>query len=284
MKKKQQIEKYLKAPLKAGESVFIKGLGSQNKEAYTNTAEIIRLEDEGQTIVYKKYREEQKTHISNVKKWVGEIGANPIDESLWRKVQSVNFSLESILFKLGVIDKTHKSEYKTDKGFQIKVTNFNPFVEISGEKKYYQRPFVWTLEEMQSLVHSIYNRIECGKIVIRERGWNWLHSRELEEDCYWYDVVDGKQRISTLQKFLNNEFPDKFGNYFEDLSDQAQRKFTDHQLFSYNEMSESVTDEDVLKQFLSINFSGIPQSAEHINYVETLLNSAKNNKTQKKCG
>lgn len=275
MKKQQQIEEYLRQPLKAGETVFIKGLGTQDKEKFFNTAKVIRLEDNGQTVVYKKYGSEQKTHISNTKKCLGEVGANPIDESLWRKVQSVNFSLESILFKLGVIYKTHKHDYETNKGFQIKATNFNPFVEIEGEKKYYQRPFVWTLEEMQALIHSIYNRIECGKIVIRERGWNWLHSRELEEDCYWFDVVDGKQRITTLQKFLNNEFPDKFGNYFEDLSDHAQRKVTDHQLFSYNEMSESVSDEDVLRQFLSINFSGIPQSAEHISYVESLLNSTK---------
>ena len=274
MKKQQQIEEYLKAPLKVGESVFIKGLGSQNKEAYTTSTNILRLEDDGQTVIYKEHGSEHKAHISDTQKWTDEVGANPIDESLWRKVQNVNFSLKSILFKLGVVDETHKSNYKTDKGFQIKVTNFNPFVEIGGEKKYYQRPFVWTLEEMQALVHSVYNRIECGKIVIRERGWNWLHSRELEEDCYWYDVVDGKQRITTLQKFLNNEFPDKFGNYFEDLSDQAQRKFTDHQLFSYNEMSGSVSDEDVLRQFLSINFSGIPQSVEHINYVESLLKTA----------
>jgi hypothetical protein len=271
MKKQQLIEEYLKQPIQVGEYVYIKGLGSQNKEVYFNSAKVIRVEDNGQTIVYKYGRMEKKTHVSNTKKVTYNIGVDPIDESLWRKVENINFTLESVLFKLGIFEEEFKSEYTTKRGFKIKNTNFNPFVEVEGEKKFYQRPFVWTLEEMQALIHSIYNRVSCGKIVIRERGWDWLHERELDEECYWYDIVDGKQRLTTMQKFLNNEFSDKFGNFYSDLSDNAQRKLLDHQLFSYAEMKESVTDEDVLKQFLSINFAGVPQSIEHINYVEKLL-------------
>ena len=271
MKKQELIEKYLSEPIKAGDKVYVKGMGSQDKNAWSSVTKVIKVEDEGQTIIYQHHRSESKVNISDVKKYTGEIGVNPIDETLWRKVQNINFSLDSIIFKLGIVEGTSKDKYKTNKDFSIKVLNVNPFVEINEEKKYYQRPFVWTLDEMQSLVHSIYNRIECGKIVIRERSWDWLHSRNEEKDCYWYDIIDGKQRLTTIQKFLNNEFTDRFGNYFEDLSDQAQRKFTDHQLFSYKEMSGSVTDEDVLKQFLSINFAGVPQSIEHINYVESLL-------------
>jgi hypothetical protein len=272
MKKKQLIEEFLAKPFEKGERVYVKGLGSQNKEAYHNTAIILSFKDE-ETITFRENsRWEKEAKITDLKKYTHMIGEDPIDESMWRKVQNINYTLDSVLFKLGLgSEKTHKENHTTKKGFEIKVCNFNPFIEINGEKKYYQRPFVWTLEEMQALVHSIYNRVDCGKIVIRNRGWEWLHSRELEEDCYWYDVIDGVQRLSTIQKFLNNEFTDKFGNYFEDLSDNAQHRFTDHQLFSYAEMAEDTTDEDVLKQFLSINFSGVPQSKEHIEYVESLL-------------
>ena len=273
MKKKQLIEQYLKEPIKVGDAVYVKGLGSQDKEAWSNITTVLAVEDDGQTIVYTEYKSPVKTSVENVKKFLGDIGANPIDETMWRKVENVNYTLESVLFTLGLgAKKTHREEkYTTNKGFLIKNCNFNPFVEINGEKKYFQRDFVWTLEEMQALVHSIYNRVDCGKIVVRERGWKWLRERELEEDCYWYDVVDGKQRLTTIHKFLNNEFTDKLGNYFEDLSTQAQHKFLDHQLFSYSRLSEDATDEDVLKQFLSINFAGVPQSKEHIEYVESLL-------------
>lgn len=273
MKKKQLIEQYLKEPIKVGDTVYVKGLGSQNKEAWSNTTKVVDVEDDGQTIVYIQHKSPTKVSVENVRKYVGDIGANPIDDSMWRKVQNINYTLESVLFTLGLgLDKnTRKEKYTTDKGFLIKNCNFNPFVEINGEKMYYQRDFVWTLDEMQALVHSIYNRVDCGKIVIRERGWKWLYERGLEEDCYWYDIIDSKQRLTTIHKFLNNEFADRFGNYFEDLSENAQHRFLDHQLFSYSTMNESTTDEDVLKQFLSINFSGVPQSKEHIEYVESLL-------------
>lgn len=272
MKKKQLIEEFIAKPFEKGERVYVKGLGSQDKEAYHNTAIITDFIDEETISFRESSRWMREAKITNLKKFTHMIGADPIDETMWRKVQNVNFTLDSILHKLGLRqERSYKESYKTNKGFQIKVCNFNPFTEIGGEKKFYQRPFVWTLEDMQALIHSIYNRIDCGKIVIRQRSWEWLHSRELEEDCYWYDVIDGKQRVSTIHKFLNNEFPDKFGNYFEDLSDNAQHRFTDHQLFAYAEMAEDVTDEDVLKQFLSVNFAGVPQSIEHIKYVESLL-------------
>lgn len=269
MKREQLIEEYLKTPIQPGDSIQVKGLGSRNPNLW-GSSEAVRAEEDG--VIIKEYRTERKVPFSDVRKSTRHIGADPFEDDLWRKVENVNFTLESVLFNLGMTEKSHRDEYTTDRGFKTKPCNFNPFVVINGEKRYYQRPFVWTLEEMQSLIHSIYNRVACGKIVVRERGFKWvMESQRDEDECYWADVVDGKQRLTTLQKFLNNEFPDRFGNYWEDLSDSAQHKFLDHQLFSYCEMREDVSDEDVLKQFLSINFAGVPQSIEHIKYVESLL-------------
>ena len=62
-----------------------------------------------------------------------------------------------------------------------------------------------------------------------------------------------------------------YGNYFEDLSEQAQRRLTNNQLISYSELPEKTTDEEVLKQFLRLNFSGVPQSQEHLDYIKSLL-------------
>lgn len=268
MKKQELIQKYLKEPIKAGDVVYVKGLGSKNEEAFNNTTTVLEVGEND--IVYKDRGSIKRVGLENVKKRTYEIGANPF-KPYNRNIQTVNYNLDSVLFKLGILKGTRKENYTTKKGFNIKVTNFDPFVELNGTKQYYQRPLVWTLEDKQNLIHSIYNNLSCGKILIRERSFDWQHSRDNKEDCYWYDIVDGKQRLSTLKEFLNNEFADRNGNYYEDLSDLAQHRLTDHQLFTYQEMGENTTDEEVLEQFLLLNFAGVPQSTEHLSFVEKLL-------------
>ena len=130
----------------------------------------------------------------------------------------------------------------------------------------------WSLEDKQLLIESIYSNVDCGKILIRNGSWKELE--KLEEgghELAWKDITDGKQRLNTVKEFLDNKFPDIHGNYFEDLSDQAQRKLTNHQLFSYSELPENTPDNEVLRQFLRLNFSGVPQSKEHLEYVKSLL-------------
>ena len=42
------------------------------------------------------------------------------------------------------------------------------------------------------------------------------------------------------------------------------------------EMDEGCTDEDVLKVFLNVNFSGKPMSKEHIKFVQGIYNNFNN--------
>lgn len=92
-----------------------------------------------------------------------------------------------------------------------------------------------------------------------------------ETELSFNDIVDGKQRLHTIKEFINGEFCDLYGNYYSDLSDSAQNKFLNHQLFQYCELPENTSDEEVLYQFLKTNFTGKPQSKEHIYYVKSLL-------------
>ena len=92
-----------------------------------------------------------------------------------------------------------------------------------------------------------------------------------KEACY-YDVVDGKQRLHTLNRFINDEFPDSHGNYYSDFSDAAKRMFKSRNCITLLEMGDESTDEDVLKVFLNVNFSGKPMSKEHIKFVQDIYN------------
>lgn len=199
------------------------------------------------------------------------IGENPFDEK-FDSIKAVNFTLESILFNLNILGEKNNDKYNI-KNVPITELNWNPFIFLKdGTKQYYQRPFVWTIADKQLLIESIYNGIDCGKILVRLRSWKELGQMQSkgETELSFRDIIDGKQRLNTIKEFMNNEFPDSFGNTYGDLSHYSQYKFTNHQLFSYAEMPENSKDDDVLHQFLKLNFTGIPQSKEHIDFVKSL--------------
>jgi hypothetical protein len=157
--------------------------------------------------------------------------------------------------------------------FEVKSCNWNPFVyKKDGEKQFFQRDFVWKLKDKQLLIESIYNGIDCGKIVTRKRGFGELFKMkdQGETEFYWRDIIDGKQRLNAIVEFFECKFKDLNGNFYSDLSYEAQNKFANNQLFSFAEMQEDSTDEYVLRQFLKMNVCGTPQSPKHIQFVKSL--------------
>lgn len=264
MKKEDLIEEYLNKPYEVGESVYVRGLGSQDENAFNSTAKIIRVEDTG--VIIKKYGRDELVPFSDLKKTTYDIGFNPFPEVNFKgEPRAINYNLESIIFSL-----ERSMTYKTEKGFTINRVSFDPYIEIDGEKHYYQRPLVWTLEDKQLLLDSIYNRINCGAIIVRNRSFKWNETRECEADTSFKDIVDGKQRLSAIMEFLKDGYPDSNGKYYSDFSERAQNDLLSHQLFAYSEFGEEATDQDVINQFLKVNFSGKPQSKEHIEFVKTI--------------
>lgn len=201
------------------------------------------------------------------------IGANPFEENVG-DIRPVAFTMESILFNLDIFgDKREMTDPYAIEGVIVSEVNWNPFIYSNDRKKeYYQRPLVWTENDKQLLIESIYQNIDCGKILVRKRGFEELKKMqsEGETELSFNDIVDGKQRLNAIKCFMKGEFKDLQGNYYSDLSSYSQYKFTNHQLLSYAEMPENTKDEDVIKQFLKLNFTGVPQSKEHIDFVKSL--------------
>lgn len=262
MSKQEQIEKYLAEPLKIGDSIYVQGLGSQNKNAWFNSTEVVGMIDGEPYII--EYGKPRKV-TEQWKKSTYTIGADPYPK-VRNRIQNVNFTIESILFTL-----FKEGEYDLE-GTPIMASNFNPFVFVGGVKKYYQRPLVWDTKQKQLLIESLYNEVDCGKVLVRERSWAELKGLKYDgHELAFIDIVDGKQRLSALQEFINNGFPDLQGNYYNDLSDRAQGALTSSQLISYSVLPENSLDKDVLVQFLRLNFAGVPQSQEHLDYVKSLI-------------
>ena len=83
----------------------------------------------------------------------------------------------------------------------------------------YQRGYVWDDKDRENLIDSIFNNIKIGEFAL-----NHLSDKEWEEKGFSYEIVDGKQRLSTLIAFYENRFPYK-GYYFNDLSSADRYTF-----------------------------------------------------------
>lgn len=202
---------------------------------------------------------------------------NPLDIDTWRKNCRVKLTSVGGLIMM-MTESRGRSKDNMDK--IPGELNFNPYViePSTGEKRYFQRPYCWSLEDEQLFIESIYNELDCGKIVLRTNVISDVLDAFVKGDkevCY-YDVVDGKQRLHTLYRFINDEFPDSHGNYYSDFSDVAKRLFKSRSCITLMEMDEGCTDADVLKVFLNVNFSGKPMSKEHIKFVQDIYNNFNN--------
>lgn len=122
-----------------------------------------------------------------------------------------------------------------------------------------QRGFVWTLEQKRELIWSIfYGRKVPPMSFINNHKDEW-------------EVIDGKQRLSTYLDFYNNKFTVEIeGNeyLYKDLPTDYQMEIKTF-YFNYYVLHEykqgEYSDDFKVNWFRLINFAGTPQDAEHIN-------------------
>ena len=83
-----------------------------------------------------------------------------------------------------------------------------------------------------------------------------------------YEILDGKQRLSTLIEFYENKLAYK-GKYFNDLSGKDKGVFRNH-MVSVAEVNET-DKKTVLKYFLMLNRTGKAMDKTHLKVVEDML-------------
>lgn len=127
----------------------------------------------------------------------------------------------------------------------------------------YQRGYVWTQEDKELLLDSIFKNIDIGKFVfIRLSDFEWMKRN------FGYEILDGKQRLSTLIEFYENKLAYK-GKYYNDLSDRDKWAFKNH-IVSVAEVDET-DKKTVLKYFLMLNRTGKAMEETHLKVVEDML-------------
>lgn len=279
-KKQILLDEFDKSPLTVGETISFSEIlvHKWGNEQRSVTGEIKKISGDDITVIYENGRHNTELTIKSsdvrFRYLKRTVGANPFPKTIGR-IMPLNYSFDSIIFLFELSGEKRRSDEYVFDGVVCHEVNWNPYIyDKDGNKQYYQRDFCWSLQDKQSFIDSIYNHISLGSVLVRKRSWKDIESMRAkgETELAFNDIVDGKQRLNTIREFLMDEFVDTYGNHFSDLSEESQNKFLNHQLLQYAEMPEGTTDEEVLYQFLKMNFSGVPQSQEHIQYVKSLLN------------
>jgi uncharacterized protein with ParB-like and HNH nuclease domain len=124
----------------------------------------------------------------------------------------------------------------------------------------FQRQHVWTLEQQSAYVEYIL------------RGG--MSGRELYFNCVgWmgdykgpFVIVDGKQRLEAVRKYLRNEIPILNGVYHKDFEDRLPS--TAQFILCINNLP---TRAEVLQWYLEMNSGGTPHTQEELDKVKFLL-------------
>ncbi len=150
----------------------------------------------------------------------------------------------------------------------------------------YQRGYVWTEENKDALIESIFEHLDIGAfLLVRHHGY--LHSGDQtlvtyltldgEEvsvprcEDYSIGIVDGQQRLTTIVNFVQNRRPYK-GIYFSQMHWRDQIEFMNKSVSFRIVNEEQTSEKEILRMFLQSN-RGVPQAPEHIAKVQAMYDA-----------
>jgi len=136
----------------------------------------------------------------------------------------------------------------------------------------FQRKFVWSPKDQVSLIETILMGYPIPEIYL------WQNDTDPETGDTIYSVVDGQQRIKSVLRFINNEFPlekrsleDKkvpyAGQYFDNLDVELKKKIWKYP-FSVRFISDDVTNEQIINIFLRLNRTNITLNPQELRNAE----------------
>ena len=127
-----------------------------------------------------------------------------------------------------------------------------------------QRPLVWAPTQKSEWIWSLIYKRPIPPVAV--------HKTDKTSDRT-YEVIDGKQRLSTIGEFLRDEFPLIHGNHeyrFSELpGDYQDRVMHGRPVLGYT--AYNLTEIDKIRWFKWINYAGTPQDWSHIQKLEKLL-------------
>ena len=138
-----------------------------------------------------------------------------------------------------------------------------------------QRDYVWDYTQQNAFIQSLLYRKDISPFIV-------IRHEDEERHFTTMQVIDGKQRLTTIRKFFLNEFPVILGDksfYYDDFDNEmklfCQRRCDDFVAVQYYSYAfpkyDTITDDEKIMLFNFYNFSGTPQTEEHKNKLRSLL-------------
>jgi len=198
-------------------------------------------------------------HISTPDR--GEKQGKPFDNNRrlprilwWLDVDPIAPSMETVFAK----PRVHVQFYQNDLG-SVLHRAYSRGLYTSPE---YQRDYVWTLEDKQQLIRSVFHQTDIGKLVFLTK-----------DNDYRLEVIDGKQRLNALMEFREGRFAYEGRTWFQ-LSQQDKHSFLSLIMQSADLDAARFKKSDILWLFLTINTGGVPQTEDHVRKATELYTQA----------
>lgn len=127
----------------------------------------------------------------------------------------------------------------------------------------FQRAHVWREKQQREYVEFILRRGDSSRTVLLNcPGWHEGLTRGE------FVLVDGKQRLEAVRKFLRNELL-AFGYKYNEYGDKLYRAGRPDFIFQTNDLE---TRAEVLEWYLQLNSGGVMHTSTELNRVRDLLN------------
>ena len=156
-------------------------------------------------------------------------------------------------FQISATTRVPKNVYNTQLDalmLRMRNTNMNPT---------YQRGLVWRIEDKRRLIDALVNDRSIGAITYVKNDFS---------DKYLYEILDGKQRLSTIAEFIADGF-----TYQEILFSELCRKEQDsffNKSIGVVEVS-FASDKEKIEYFIELNSAGVKVSNEFLSSLKDML-------------
>lgn len=128
----------------------------------------------------------------------------------------------------------------------------------------YQRGYVWNQEDKEALIESIFNGCDIGKFVLVRRPYN------VKDDVPLYEILDGKQRFSTLLDFVEDRITYK-GVKFSEMSFKDRHTIESVQCSYAKVEADQYSKKQILELFYRLNRHGKVMDTAHLEKVKKML-------------